>query len=198
MLRKDVIKGAELKPIGFKILLEVLVKGSYKKVAEVPYVFKKRLRGKSTLGFKERIDYLRHLSRLARASGEAGQFLKFCVVGMTGVLVNMGLLWVLTKFVGFDYRVSAIFAIEISILSNFTLNELWTFGKRQKKGGLAKRIAGFNLACVIGAMINFIVLVMLTEILHLHYLLSNLFGIACATLWNYFMSARWVWKSAER
>jgi dolichol-phosphate mannosyltransferase len=198
MLKKDVIRGAELDPIGFKILLEVLVKGSYKKVVEVPYVFEKRLRGKSTLGFRENLNYLRHLSRLAQASGGAGQFLKFCVVGLSGVFVNMGLLWALTKFVGFDYRISAIFAIEISILSNFTLNELWTFGKRQKKGGLAERIAGFNLACVIGAAINFFILVILTEILHLHYLISNLFGIACATLWNYFTSAMWVWKCAEK
>jgi dolichol-phosphate mannosyltransferase len=194
MLKKDVITGAELKPVGFKILLEVLVKGSYKKVVEVPYIFEKRLQGKSTLGFKEHLNYLRHISRLARASGEVGQFLKFCVVGLTGVFVNMGLLWALTKFIGLYYLISAIFAIEISILSNFTLNELWTFGKRQKKGGLAKRVASFNLACAIGAIFNYIILVALTEIFHLHYLLSNLFGIACATLWNYFMSATWVWK----
>jgi len=197
MFKKDVIKGAELKPIGFKILLEVLVKGSYKKVVEVPYVFEKRLRGKSTLGFKERFDYLRHLSRLARTSGETGQFLKFCVVGLTGVFVNMGLLGALTKFIGLDYKISAIFAIEISILSNFALNEIWTFRKKSKAGSLAGRIVNFNIACIIGAAINFIILVVLTEIFHLHYLLSNLFGIACATLWNYFMSATWVWKSAE-
>jgi len=198
MIKKDVIKGAKLDPVGFKVLLEILVKGSYKKVAEVPFVFEKRLRGKSTLGFREHLNYLRHLSRLARASGEAGQFLKFCVVGLTGVLVNMGLLWALTKFIGFDYRISAIFAIEISILSNFTLNEIWTFRKRPKAGSLAGRIVNFNIACIIGAAINFVVLVLLTEIFHLHYLLSNLFGIACATLWNYFMSATWVWKSAKR
>jgi dolichol-phosphate mannosyltransferase len=198
MFKKDVVKGAELEPIGFKILLEVLVKGSYKKVDEVPYVFEKRLRGKSTLGFRENLNYLRHLSRLARASGEVGQFLKFCVVGLAGVFVNMGLLWGLTKFIGFDYRISAIFAIEISILSNFTLNEIWTFRKRSKAGSRAERIVYFNIACIIGAVINFIVLVVLTEIFRLHYLFSNLFGIACATLWNYFMSATWVWKSAER
>lgn len=131
-------------------------------------------------------------------SGEASTFLKFCVVGLTGVFVNIGILWALTNFIGLDYRVSAIFAIEISILSNFTLNEIWTFRKRPKTGGLAGRILSFNLACIIVAAINFIILVTLTEVSHLHYLLSNLFGIACTTLWNYFMSATWVWKSAER
>ena len=198
MIKKDVIKSVMLNPVGFKVLLEILVKGSYKRIAEVPYVFEKRLRGKSTLGFRENLDYLRHLSRLARASGEAGQFLRFWVVGITGVFVNLGILLALTKFVGFDYRISAIFAIEISILSNFTLNEIWTFGKRLKKSSLAKRAASFNLACAIGAVINYVVLLTLTEIFHLHYLLSNLVGIACATLWNYFMSATWVWKSAEK
>jgi len=197
MFKLGVIKKADLKPVGFKILLEVLVKGSYEKVAEVPYVFGERLRGKSTLGIREQLNYLRHVSRLVRASGEAGQFLKFCMVGVSGVLVNMGLLWALTRFIGTDYRISAIFAIEVSILSNFMLNESWTFRKRPKKNSLTNRLASFNLACAIGAVLNYIILVGLTEIFHLHYLLSNLVGIACATLWNYFMSATWVWKSAE-
>jgi len=196
MFKKEAVGGTELSPVGFKILLEILVKGAYRRVVEVPYVFKERLHGKSTLSFKEHINYLRHLSRLARASGEAGQFLKFCLVGLNGVGVNMGLLWALTEFVGLPYPVSAVFAIESSILSNFTLNELWTF-RRRAGPGRSRRVLGFNLACAIGATLNFVVLVTLTELLGLPYLISNAFGIACATLWNYIMSATWVWGYAK-
>lgn len=63
-LRKEVIENVELNPIGYKILLEILVKGRYKKIAEVPYVFQNRERGESKLNLKEYWSYLRHLFRL--------------------------------------------------------------------------------------------------------------------------------------
>ena len=62
--RKEVIKDAGLKPIGFKILLDVLVKGRYKKVKEVPFYFTKRFSGESKLGSRVIFDYIRHLTKL--------------------------------------------------------------------------------------------------------------------------------------
>ncbi len=128
-------------------------------------------------------------------SGGTNTFLKFCVVGASGVLVNVGLLWVLTAVVGLRYEISAIFAIEVSILSNFTFNELWTF-KRRTRGHFLKRMLKFNLGCAVGSIVNYAVLLALTRFVNLHYLLSDLVGIVCGTLWNYFMSTTWVWKRA--
>lgn len=196
--KREVVAGAKLNPIGFKILLEVLVKGTWKKVAEVPYVFGKRVHGKSHLGFGEHLNYVRHLFRLMRASGETSRLLKFCLVGASGVVVNLGLLWTLTEFVGLFYLVSAAIGIEVSILSNFALNELWTFRDRTRSaGGVLKRAGKFNLICVGGIMINIVILGAMTELLGVYYMISALFGIAAATLWNYVMSATWAWKYAD-
>jgi dolichol-phosphate mannosyltransferase len=60
-IKKKVIENTELNPIGYKILLEILVKGSYNKVQEIPYTFKLRENGKSKLGIGEYINYTRHL-----------------------------------------------------------------------------------------------------------------------------------------
>jgi dolichol-phosphate mannosyltransferase len=65
-MRKDVIEGVRLETVGFKLGLEILVKGRYKKAAEVPFTFRDRAGGKSKLNGKEYINYLRHLSRLYR------------------------------------------------------------------------------------------------------------------------------------
>ena len=196
--RREVVSGARLNPVGFKILLEILVKGTWKKIAEVPYVFGKRVYGKSSLGFREHFNYMRHLLRLMRASGEARRFLKFCLVGASGVVVNLGLLWVLTEIAGLFYLVSAAFSIEASILSNFTLNELWTFRDRVASGrGILGRMARFNLICVAGIVINLAILVALTELLGVYYMISALFGVAAATLWNYVLSAMWTWRHAR-
>ena len=63
-LRRKVIKGITFNPIGYKILLEILVKGCYNNIKEVPYTFKIRENGKSKLGIVEYINYLKLLYHL--------------------------------------------------------------------------------------------------------------------------------------
>ena len=63
-MRRAVIDGGKFKPIGYKLLLEVLVKGNYKQVKEVPYIFGTREKGKSKLGLDEYIKYLKLLCHL--------------------------------------------------------------------------------------------------------------------------------------
>lgn len=61
LIKKSVLDGADINPIGFKILLEILVKGKYSKVQEVPIVFNDRGGGKSKLGAKQALEYLKQL-----------------------------------------------------------------------------------------------------------------------------------------
>ncbi|MBI4020076.1 MAG: polyprenol monophosphomannose synthase [Candidatus Aenigmarchaeota archaeon] len=62
--RREIISGASLRPKGYKIGLEIMVKGKHARVAEVPYVFHDRMRGKSKFNAKEAINYLVHITRL--------------------------------------------------------------------------------------------------------------------------------------
>lgn len=64
ILRKSVISGKKLAPIGYKILLEVLVKGDYKKVLEVPYIFREREKGGSKAGLGQYLISLVHFIKL--------------------------------------------------------------------------------------------------------------------------------------
>jgi dolichol-phosphate mannosyltransferase len=66
LFRREVVEGIRLNPIGYKLLLEVLMKGEYDKVAEVPYVFKMRRRGKSKLDLREILNYALFLLKLKR------------------------------------------------------------------------------------------------------------------------------------
>ena len=63
-LKKNVIEGVELKAKGYKIGLEVIVKGKYGRVCEVPYLFRNRTYGKSKIGASEYYYYIRNLLRL--------------------------------------------------------------------------------------------------------------------------------------
>ncbi len=64
VFKKKILRNADLKPLGYKILLEMLVKCKYSSVKEVPFVFAKRYRGKSKLGFKVYANYIRHVLSL--------------------------------------------------------------------------------------------------------------------------------------
>jgi len=70
MFKKEVIDGVQLNPLGFKILLEILIRGKYSLVSEVPYTFKPRRKGKSKLCLKEVFNYIIYVISLFRSNQE--------------------------------------------------------------------------------------------------------------------------------
>ncbi len=68
LVRRECLRDFRLETQGFKILLEILVKGNIQSVTEVPFAFGPREAGSSKAGIKEGLDYLRLLGRLYRAA----------------------------------------------------------------------------------------------------------------------------------
>lgn len=62
--KQNIIEGIELSPVGYKIGLEIIVKGNYNNLIEIPFTFQNRFNGKSKLDFNEQLNYLHHLLRL--------------------------------------------------------------------------------------------------------------------------------------
>jgi len=196
LFRKRVIDGVQLNPVGYKILLEILIKGNHDGVVEVPFVFKGRERGKSNFNATEQKNYLKHLYRLIRSERETERFIKFCMVGGSGVLVNMGAYWMLTRPASIRDIYAEPIAIELSILSNFILNDLWTFSDRRTGGfkSILFRTLKFNLVCGAGAAINFAVFYLLTRQVDLFDMLAVLCGIIAAMLFNFILNKWWTWQ----
>lgn len=120
--------------------------------------------------------------------------LKFSIVGASGVLVNMGMLFFLTEVLNLFYMISSVLAIEISIVTNFVLNDLWTWHDRKKKNLLA-RVFQYHISVGITAVvINWLLLIILTEFFGLYYLISNLIGISAGTLSNFVINDLWTFK----
>jgi dolichol-phosphate mannosyltransferase len=202
-LRRSVIAGRVLQPEGYKILLEVLVRGQYHAVEEIPYVFSERARGGSKLGSRQYWEFLRHLLRLSWDSGELARLLTFCVVGTIGVGVNLGIFIALTSK-GMEYRVAGALAIGAAMISNFLLNEFWTFTDIAKRTSTVstrlQRFVMYSAFCAGGAGINLAVLWVLRAYAGVSPLLSHLLGIGAATVWNYGLNANVTWepRRAER
>jgi len=196
-LRRSVIEGRleKMRPRGFKILLEVMVKGKYdrRNVREVPIVFGKRARGESKLGASEVFDYLAHVLSLNEY-----RILKFMLVGVSGIFVNQGVLWATHYRAGLPLYLAGAAAIETSILSNFTLNSLVTFRGEAYRGTVASRLFKYHVATAVGAAINYATLLLLSHLLHVSPLTSNLIGILLGFLANYALSEHYVWERAGR
>lgn len=122
------------------------------------------------------------------------RILKFSTVGMSGFIVNMGVLFLLSEFLHIFYIVSSIIAIEISIITNFFLNDLWTWSDREKKSWF-NRIIQYHISVGVTAiLINWVLLILLTEFFGIYYLISNFIGISAGTLFNFIINDIWTFK----
>jgi putative flippase GtrA len=83
------------------------------------------------------------------------RFMKFAAVGASGVVVNLGTLFLL-RLLQVHTNLASAAAIEVSILSNFTINHLWTFGdRRHAQVSLLRQGVKFHLVSLVGGLIQF-------------------------------------------
>ncbi|WP_457750837.1 glycosyltransferase [Thermococcus sp.] len=190
-LRREVVENAQLNPIGFKILMEILIKGDYKRVEEVPFTFGLRKAGESKLSGKTMVKYLKHVYRLMRWEGELDRLIKFTLVGLSGVLVNEGFLYGFVRFLGWDKILANIPATELAILNNFTWNDIWTF-KDVRRKSLPRRLFNFHIAALTGAVVQWIIYAGLVYI-GLNYLVANLIGIIVSFIVRFLFNRHVTW-----
>jgi dolichol-phosphate mannosyltransferase len=198
MVRRSAIADATLNPLGYKILIEVLARGRIGRVAEVGYVFRERLAGESKVTGRLYLEYLRHLVRL-RLALLPPRFLRFGIVGLSGVAVDMAILWLLKGRLGWPLTASKLIAAEVAMANNFLWNDLWTFGDLAAFQGYGwlrlRRFAKFNAICAAGLALSVGLLEMQVGIFKLNPYLANAVAIAVTTGWNYWMNKIFSWAA---
>jgi dolichol-phosphate mannosyltransferase len=185
LVRRDAIDLDRLRPRGFKILLELLVRHPDLRAAEVSFTFGERRFGRSKAGIREAVRYLSLLARL--------RFARFGAVGLSGLVVNTAVLAFLTDFAGLFYVVSAVFATQVSTLWNFCFTEFWVFSDREARRGRGSRMALFFLMNNAALALRGPLLIVLTSGLGIHYALSNVISLAGLTLLRFALADSWIW-----
>jgi len=193
--RADAVRGVALRPLGYKILLEVLARGRVSRVVEVPYRFQARGAGESKLTLRQQWEYVRHLVRLCGAQPDDLRFLRFCLVGASGALLNMAILWALVRG-GAPYLCAGGVAIAAATTCNFLLNDAFTWRDRWSSSSVkrATRYLRYWAATGVGSLIQLALLGGLASV-GVHYLAANAVGIMAAILWNFWVNNRWTWKA---
>ena len=201
MVRRHAIVGKSLSPVGYKILIEVTGRGKIRWIGEVGYVFRERQAGESKVTWKQYIEYIQHLLRLRLSLWPIKRFLRFGVVGFSGVFVDLGIFYVLRTLLGLGLTRSAIFSSEVAIINNFLWNDLWTFGdiSSRQKGWRKriKRLLKFNIVCLSGLVLNVLLVNLLFNVLGVNEYIAKLIAIAAVTLWNFWFNLKLSWRVTD-
>ncbi len=203
LVRRSAVEGVELKPEGYKILIEVLGRaGRARWISETGYVFRERAVGASKATWGVYLAYLHHLLRLRLSTLKDSRFPRFALVGLSGVVVDMGLLFLLSdpRCLGLGLTRSKVVAAEFAILNNFWWNDRWTFGDlvpgQRTLGGTLRRLVKFNSICLAGLALNVALLNLQFNLLGMNRYLANAVAIAVVTAWNYLLNRARAWRVA--
>jgi len=134
---------------------------------------------------------LRGQEKGSRLSRFAKQAAKYYAVGASGVVVNLGLLFYLTEYVGLWYFLSYTLAISASITSNFILNKFWTFRDSINSQRTIVMYVKFASVSFLGMAIQLGSVYFLVESLSIYYMLAALISISIAGAINFIINRSW-------
>ena len=139
-----------------------------------------------------RAEPLPTISRTASGRSTGRRWVIFNIVGVAGVAVQLGALWVLTAVAGISYVLATAIAVEVAILHNFFWHGSWTWSDRPATARVAlRRLAQFNLTNGLVSLVgNVAVTAALVRFGGVHYLVANVIAIAACSTGNFLLSHR--------
>ena len=120
----------------------------------------------------------------------AKKAVQYYMVGASGVLVNLGILYILADIAGFWYVASQVVAISISITTNFFFNRYWTFRGSIEDQRNSVMYVKFIIISAIGMAIQMGITVTLVESSGFYHMYGAGIGIAVASAINYVLNRR--------
>lgn len=192
------------KSFAYKIhLLYHMVKVKHARVKEVPFAFAARTAGESKIIKNEMQETLRVIFLLQWRNPAIRRFLKFAVVGGTGLTLQTLFFEITSVFTHLlTPSVATVVGGEIAIISNFTLNNLWTFKDFQVTGAkIIAKFFQFNLTSLLALAIQFVILLIGEFFAQGNGLIIQFFyfgAIAIVLVTNYYIYNKFIWKTSRK
>jgi dolichol-phosphate mannosyltransferase len=171
-VRASSLEVGGLQPLGYKILLELVVRNRPGRIVEVPYAFQQRHAGESKSTMAEGVRFLRHLAIL-RFGAKRVRMLAFALIGVSGLLPNQLALWLLHGAAGVHYLPAAVLANMIAVGWNFLLTDKLLYRDRRHRS-LAGRSIRFFVLGNADLLLRIPLLAVLVDGAHIGVLVANL------------------------
>lgn len=206
--KKNVLKGINFDAIGYKILLEILVKKSGIAVKEIPYTFENRSFGTSKLDSSTVTDYFKSVWKLYKFGKSqereerrnSVRFLskasRFYTVGLSGFGVNYLISLLFAGGISDLWYLHAnLIGIGASITTNFLLNKTWTFGDKDfARKRTLKQFGKFVTFSSLGALVQLGMVYYLVDTQSLSYPISLVVAVLTAAFGNYILNKKYTFK----
>jgi dolichol-phosphate mannosyltransferase len=206
--KKNIIKGLNFDALGYKILLEILVKTKGINIKEIPYTFENRQLGSSKLDSSTIIDYFKSVWKLYKngktktinETRNSVHFLskaaRFFTVGASGFVINYIISMILTSnLIEMWYLHSNIFGIIASISTNFILNKIWTFEDKDfSRTKILTQYGKFSLFSSLGALVQLGMVFWLVDSYNIAYPLALISAIGVAAFSNFILNKKLTFK----
>jgi dolichol-phosphate mannosyltransferase len=130
------------------------------------------------------------------------RYVRFGLVGVSGIVVDMGFLFLLAdhRMLALNLSLSKAISAEIAIINNFVWNEMWTFGDisavQNHWGSRLSRFAKFNLICLAGIGLSILLLNLQVRFVSLNVYLANLIAIVIVSFWNFGLNLKFGWRKS--
>ena len=206
--KRNIINGLNIDAIGYKILLEILVKTKNVTIKEIPYTFQDRESGSSKLGIKTIFEYFKSVWKLYRygkplekqEKRSSVKFLskaaRFYTVGASGFIVNYLISLLFTGGISDMWYLHAnVLGIIASITTNFILNKAWTFGDRDF--GIKKTISQygkFAMFSSFGALVQLGMVYLLVDSADIVYPMALILAVMTAAFGNFVFNKKFTFK----
>lgn len=195
VFRREAVDLGRLRPQGFKILLEILASHGDLRRAEVPFEFGTRAAGDSKASLRQGAIYLSQLSRL-RLGGRGFDLFRFCVVGGSGLAVNMGAFILFNSAFGVNYLLAAVLATQVSTLTNFLLTEHWVFARRTN-GRVRPRAVMYFAMNNLSLLLRGPILILFVELFGLGSTMANFLSLVVLTVVRFGIADSFIWRSTS-
>lgn len=184
---------------GFKILVDLLASSDQPvRIGEEPYEFRRRNWGDSKLDFRVEAEYLYLVADKLIGRVVPTRFAMFALVGSVGVLLHLGVLFVLYYHAKIAFIAAQAGATFAAMTLNFLLDNALTFHDARLKGWhILTGLVTFYVACSVGALINLSVANSLFRS-HVAWWLAAIGGLAVSSVWNYGVNAVFTWRRQKQ
>jgi dolichol-phosphate mannosyltransferase len=196
MVRRDALDLGDLRPKGFKILLEILVRTRGLRKAEVPFTFGVRNSGDSKASAAEGARYLGQLWQL-RFHDLSARFGRFGLVGLSGLVVNTLMLALLSDALGLWYVAAAILATQVSTLWNFGLTDRWVFRDSEPGMGFVARLTTFTAMNNVALVLRVPLLALMVDGLGANVLVANVISLLALSLMRFGVADSVIWATRK-
>lgn len=192
LVDRDAVDLEDLRPRGFKILLEILARRQMR-IGEIPFAFATRFAGESKATFSQGIRFLTQLAML-----RFGRMSAFALVGGVGAIANLIIMWGLVHL-GMNYVPAAIIASEVTIIGNFLLLEYLVFADMRSDSGqmwvrFLKSFAFNNVE----AVVRIPIIPLLVQGAHIPSVLAAAITLAAAFVVRFVYHALWVYAPKRK